>query len=265
MPGEIEGCGRGQDRDRLSRQRRPGLPRIHSVHLLIDADTLASVALIDGLALTSLRTPAMPAIAVKHLAAPDASRLVVAGGGPQAAGHIEAVRAVRPVTDVVVGRDPWRTARFVANVASAGGQVVEDAATALPGRRRLHGDHRSGPGPGRPGDGRRPGQRRTAGHEGVPTIFKSVGMAWQDLVAATLIGRRRTDVDKPGTKHRLAIATNHGQLITLDRSGVSGLCRSGRDQWPFVRSPEWVYILLGRGHLPFLSWPRPYAGEQGEI
>jgi len=98
-----------------------GLPRIQGMYLLMDAQTLAPVALMDGMAITSLRTPAMSALAVRHLAPGDASRLVVFGAGPQAWGHVAAVRAVRPLTDVVVvGRDPGRTHSFVDRLVATG-------------------------------------------------------------------------------------------------------------------------------------------------
>jgi ornithine cyclodeaminase/alanine dehydrogenase-like protein (mu-crystallin family) len=98
-----------------------GLPRVQATYLLLDALTHAPLALFDGLAVTSLRTPAVSAVAARHLARPDASRLVVFGTGPQATGHVEALRAVRPITDVrVVGRDPDRTRAF----AEAAGATV---------------------------------------------------------------------------------------------------------------------------------------------
>ncbi|MFG2075005.1 ornithine cyclodeaminase family protein [Nonomuraea maritima] len=83
-----------------------GLPRIQGAYLLFDGETLAPLAMLDGSALTSLRTPAVSALAVRHLAEPQARRLVVFGSGPQAWGHVLALREVRPVEDVtVVGRD----------------------------------------------------------------------------------------------------------------------------------------------------------------
>ncbi|GIG56579.1 ornithine cyclodeaminase [Longispora fulva] len=92
-----------------------GLPRIQALYLLLDAATLTPVATLDGTALTALRTPATSAVAVAHLAAPDAAHLLVFGTGPQAAGHVAAVRAVRPISRVtVVGRDPGRAERFAA-------------------------------------------------------------------------------------------------------------------------------------------------------
>ena len=98
-----------------------GLSRIQGMYLLMDAETLAPVALLDGIAITSLRTPAMSAVAVRHLASADASRLVVFGTGPQAWGHVEALRAVRPVTEVVVvGRDAGRAQSFADRLTGTG-------------------------------------------------------------------------------------------------------------------------------------------------
>ena len=83
-----------------------GEPRIQGVCVVFDAATLAPVALVDGIALTNVRTPAVSALAVRALAAPDARRLLVFGRGPQAHGHVEAIRAVRPIDHVdMVGRE----------------------------------------------------------------------------------------------------------------------------------------------------------------
>jgi ornithine cyclodeaminase len=98
-----------------------GLPRIHGVYVLFDAATLVPVAVLDGAALTALRTPAVSALGVDLVAPPQARRLVVFGTGPQAHGHVHALRAVRPVQDVrVVGRDAARTAAFVARLRAEG-------------------------------------------------------------------------------------------------------------------------------------------------
>ncbi|MEU6121533.1 ornithine cyclodeaminase family protein [Streptomyces sp. NPDC047123] len=92
-----------------------GLPRIQGLYLLLDGVTHTPLALLDGIALTSLRTPAVSGVALRHLAVPDAERLVVFGSGPQAWGHVEAVRAVRPSLRHVdvVARDAGRVAAFV--------------------------------------------------------------------------------------------------------------------------------------------------------
>ncbi|MFI6927640.1 ornithine cyclodeaminase family protein [Nonomuraea spiralis] len=98
-----------------------GLPRIQGTYLLLDGETLAPLAALDGIALTSLRTPAVSALAVAHLAEPDARRLVVFGSGPQAWGHVLALREVRPVEHVtVVGRDPARAGALAARCRALG-------------------------------------------------------------------------------------------------------------------------------------------------
>jgi ornithine cyclodeaminase len=92
-----------------------GEPRIQGVCVVFDATTLAPVALVDGIALTNVRTPAVSALAVRALAAADARRLLVFGRGPQAHGHVEAIRAVRPIEHVdMVGRDAGRVDELVA-------------------------------------------------------------------------------------------------------------------------------------------------------
>jgi ornithine cyclodeaminase/alanine dehydrogenase-like protein (mu-crystallin family) len=61
---------------------------------------------IDGIALTNLRTAAVSALAVRHLAVPDARRLVVFGRGPQALAHVAALRALLPIEHVeMIGRE----------------------------------------------------------------------------------------------------------------------------------------------------------------
>lgn len=83
-----------------------GEPRIQGLCVVFDGHTLAPVALVDGIALTNLRTPAVSALAVRRLAAPDARRLLVFGRGPQAHAHVEALRDARPVERVdMVGRE----------------------------------------------------------------------------------------------------------------------------------------------------------------
>jgi ornithine cyclodeaminase/alanine dehydrogenase-like protein (mu-crystallin family) len=98
-----------------------GLPRIQGTYLLLDGETLAPLAAMDGIALTSLRTPAVSALAVRHLAAPEGGKLVVFGSGPQAWGHVLALREVRPITEVtIVGRDLGRAEALAARCRALG-------------------------------------------------------------------------------------------------------------------------------------------------
>lgn len=77
--------------------RARGLPTIQGTYTLFDADSLAPIAVIDGAALTILRTGAVSGLATRHLARSKARSLVVFGTGPQAQSHVEAMCAVRPV------------------------------------------------------------------------------------------------------------------------------------------------------------------------
>ena len=83
-----------------------GDPRIQGVCVIFDGATLAPTAVVDGIAVTNVRTPAVSALAVHRLARPDARRLVVFGRGPQAHAHAEALSAIRPIERVdMLGRD----------------------------------------------------------------------------------------------------------------------------------------------------------------
>jgi ornithine cyclodeaminase/alanine dehydrogenase-like protein (mu-crystallin family) len=83
-----------------------GEPRVQGVVLVFDGTTLAPKALIDGIALTNVRTSAVSALALRHLAREDAKRLLIFGRGPQAHAHAEAISAIRPIEHVdLLGRD----------------------------------------------------------------------------------------------------------------------------------------------------------------
>lgn len=87
-----------------------GLPRIQAQYLLFDRTTLALRAVLDGTALTSLRTPAVSVAAVLGRLPDRPLRLAVVGAGPQATGHAATLAAVRPVEAVTyLVRDPSRT------------------------------------------------------------------------------------------------------------------------------------------------------------
>lgn len=88
-----------------------GLPRIQGLYILFDAATLTPRLLIDGSALTMLRTPAVSALAVHHLAPPNAQVLTIFGTGPQSRAHVSAIAAIRPISAVrVVARRPGAAA-----------------------------------------------------------------------------------------------------------------------------------------------------------
>lgn len=108
-----------------------GRPRIQGNYLLLDGQTLTPLALLDGVALTAIRTAAVSAVAVDALAEPDATSLVVFGSGPQARGHVAALRAVRTIKQViVVARNQARGQEFAAEWGNARVGLPEDVAQA---------------------------------------------------------------------------------------------------------------------------------------
>jgi ornithine cyclodeaminase len=102
-----------------------GLPFIHGVYVLFDREGLAPEAVLDGTALTTIRTAAVSALATDRLARPDATRLVVFGAGAQARAHALAMRAVRPIEHVaIVGRTPERAAALAEELRAVGLDAV---------------------------------------------------------------------------------------------------------------------------------------------
>jgi ornithine cyclodeaminase len=98
-----------------------GLPFIHAAYVLFDAATQAPRAVLDGGALTALRTAAVSGLATRFLAREDSARLVLYGAGVQARSHLEAMRAVRPIGQVlVVSRGRERAEALVAAASEAG-------------------------------------------------------------------------------------------------------------------------------------------------
>lgn len=109
-----------------------GRPLIQGTYQLLDSATLAPVATLDAVELTAVRTAAVSALAADVLAAPDAHRLVVFGSGPQARGHVEALRAVRPLSTVtVVARDQAKAAAFAAGIGADVGTAADVAGADL--------------------------------------------------------------------------------------------------------------------------------------
>jgi len=103
-----------------------GLPLIHGLLVLTDLATGQVTALLDGAALTAVRTGAVAGLATRLCAAQDAEELAVIGAGVQARALVQAVSAVRPIRSVrVFSRDWDRTATFAGWVrATLGHQVM---------------------------------------------------------------------------------------------------------------------------------------------
>jgi alanine dehydrogenase len=91
-----------------------GLCSVNGEYLLISGDTGEPLALLDGRALTLLRTAAVSALAADLLAAPDADTLLMVGTGALAAYLIEGHLAVRRFKSIGIwGRTPAKAIRLV--------------------------------------------------------------------------------------------------------------------------------------------------------
>ncbi len=147
------------------RNRGTGRPVVQAVVALIDTHTGAPSAVIEGTSLTALRTGAATGLATDLLARRDANIVTVFGAGAQARTQLEAVCAVRHVTQArVVSRtaghaegfarwaleQPWiRGATVLAassvDLAVRGADIIITATTSatpvFPGRLAAHGMH----------------------------------------------------------------------------------------------------------------------------
>jgi len=79
-----------------------GLPTHMATIFLLDPETGAPLVVMDGRLITEMRTAAVSAAATKLLALPEATVLAILGSGVQARSHVEALRLVRPLSEIRV-------------------------------------------------------------------------------------------------------------------------------------------------------------------
>ncbi len=94
-----------------------GLPSHLATILLLDPDTGALLAILDGRYITEARTAAVSAVSARHLARPEARSLAIIGSGVQARSHLEALVEVRAIDDIRVWSPrPSSRERFVVDM-----------------------------------------------------------------------------------------------------------------------------------------------------
>jgi ornithine cyclodeaminase len=105
--------------------------------ILLDHETGALHALLDGRYITEARTAAVSAVSARHLAKANASTLALIGSGVQARSHLDAMLKVRPITHARVwSRNTAHREAFAASASAEHGITVTaapDAATAVRG------------------------------------------------------------------------------------------------------------------------------------
>ena len=90
-----------------------GIPSVQGTYLLCDAHGTPRAAL-DGARLTLWRTAAASALAARHLARPEAARMVMVGAGALAPYLVRAHASVRPLSDIAIWSRRPESARALA-------------------------------------------------------------------------------------------------------------------------------------------------------
>ena len=111
-----------------------GLPVIQGVVLVLDSATGGPLAVMDGTRLTALRTGAASGLATDLLAVPDASVLTVFGAGPQARTQVEAIREVRPISEIrLLSRSTTSAETMAEEIHDVDVRVMDDPGRAVRG------------------------------------------------------------------------------------------------------------------------------------
>jgi alanine dehydrogenase len=91
-----------------------GLPIVQAVYLLLDSETGAPLALMEGRFITAIRTAATSAVATKFMCSAGTKTLAVFGAGVQARFHIDAMIAVAEVKRVIIASRSFENANALA-------------------------------------------------------------------------------------------------------------------------------------------------------
>ena len=172
----------------------------HAMILLLRPDTGEPLAVMDGRLITEMRTAAVSAAVTKYLAAPDAHVLALVGSGVQAHAHLRALSRVRHFDDIRVwSRTPqgdwlkpgahvnavgsprpnWRELddRAMANILVVDSReaVLKESGDVILSGAKIYGE----------------AGEIFAGTKAAPlsetTVFKSVGLAIEDIATAKLV------------------------------------------------------------------------------
>ena len=106
------------------------VPTHQAVIVVFDSQTGTPQALLDGTAITALRTAAASALSVRLLARPDADVLALLGTGVQARSHARAISRVRQLACIrVASRERTRAEALATELAADLGLPVEAVAS----------------------------------------------------------------------------------------------------------------------------------------
>ncbi len=206
MPGYLDGVLETKLVSVFPGNEAAGLPTHQALIALFDDGTGSPLAVMDGTAITALRTGAASAVATRALAREDARVLAVLGAGVQARSHLEAVGRVRDFAEVRIASRTAAGAHVTSVGAAAEGAeldaetvragllVVESRVAFEPypaGAHELQGLYpQSAVELGEVLAGTREGRTSPA----QITVYKSMGHAVEDACAAGLVYRRAVEL-----------------------------------------------------------------------
>jgi alanine dehydrogenase len=102
------------------------LPTHLATLLLVDPETGALLAVMDGRLVTEMRTAAVSAVSARELSRPEATTLALLGSGVQATSHLAALARVRSLTRARVwSRSPEHAERFAREQTTQNGPAIE--------------------------------------------------------------------------------------------------------------------------------------------
>ena len=119
-----------------------GKKLIHGLVVLVNPEDGVPLAVLDGTALTALRTGAASGAATDLLALPDARTLALFGSGAQAITQAQAVCAVRPIEEIrVYSRSQEHVMQFIAQMFFVDGAIAAKMRPAATPTEALRGAH----------------------------------------------------------------------------------------------------------------------------
>ena len=120
MPGYVSGVLEAKLVSVFPQNHVRGMPSHQGLIVLFDENTGAPIAVMDGIAITAIRTGASAAVAARWLARQDSAILAILGAGVQGRSNLEAFSRSRPFKEIrVASRNADRAKALAAQNAAA--------------------------------------------------------------------------------------------------------------------------------------------------
>jgi ornithine cyclodeaminase/alanine dehydrogenase-like protein (mu-crystallin family) len=114
MPGFVSGVLEAKLVSVFPQNHVRGLPSHQGLIALFDEATGTPLAVMDGVAITAIRTGAAAAVAARWLARPEATRLAILGAGVQGRSHLAVFPRIRDFNDIRIASRAAESAQSLA-------------------------------------------------------------------------------------------------------------------------------------------------------